>query len=244
MTQNKNGNEPWSDLAHNPWRAVQHVPGLHVLWGENGCGKTTWLKQLAHEWAPVYYSGHKLGWVEHLTVQKNLSLWNKVYKGQADGPKQKANTGQKTNTNETNKNHTTNADIPSADIPNAHILSAHMLDSHIHTLLQPHLNKRFGELSRGQQQFVSCLGAQLSGMNTWLFDEPFAHMDETHANWAASVFETHVCRGGCLVITSHTAEVVPLHALLQESTQTGRFTQHCAIQNITQTCTPVTLTSV
>lgn len=66
---------------HESWQKVTWQQGwVTLLHGANGAGKTTWLRQLAASWSPVYYSGHTLGWVPHLTVAENLRLWGKLYK--------------------------------------------------------------------------------------------------------------------------------------------------------------------
>lgn len=66
---------------HNtPWKSVTWQPGwITLLYGPNGVGKTTWLCHLAAAWSPLYYSGHTLGWIPHLTVAENIKLWSDVY---------------------------------------------------------------------------------------------------------------------------------------------------------------------
>lgn len=70
------------NVSTHLWQSVTWQEGwVTLLYGANGSGKTTWLKHLAVEWAPVYYSGHTLGWLPHLSVKENLRLWQKFYKG-------------------------------------------------------------------------------------------------------------------------------------------------------------------
>lgn len=65
---------------HEPWKKVTHQAGwVTLLHGANGAGKTTWLRHLAAMWAPVYYSGHTLGWIPHITVSDNINAWAKLY---------------------------------------------------------------------------------------------------------------------------------------------------------------------
>lgn len=67
-------------MSTPPWQNVTWQKGwVTLLYGTNGSGKTTWLKNLAAQWAPVYYSGHTLGWLPHLSVKSNLKLWQKFY---------------------------------------------------------------------------------------------------------------------------------------------------------------------
>lgn len=62
------------------WKSVTWQSGwITLLYGQNGVGKTTWLRHLAAAWSPLYYSGHTLGWVPHLTVKENIKLWSSVY---------------------------------------------------------------------------------------------------------------------------------------------------------------------
>lgn len=165
------------------WHSVTWQPGwVTLLHGPNGAGKTTWLKHLASKWAPVYYSGHNLGWIPHLTVQENIKIWGMAYARissplramlVARQPKEKHGSPpprEDNNSKETN-------------IPFAY--------------------QQWEDLSQGQKQYVAFWGAQASRCTVWLMDEPFAHMDADHTQQAKAMCCEHLENGGALVMTSH-----------------------------------------
>ncbi len=60
-----------------------------------------------------------------------------------------------------------------------------------------------GSLSAGQKRRISLLRSVMSDAPVWVWDEPYANLDQAGIDWVNALIAAHVDRGGCLVLSAH-----------------------------------------
>ncbi|NNF16673.1 MAG: heme ABC exporter ATP-binding protein CcmA [Gammaproteobacteria bacterium] len=67
-----------------------------------------------------------------------------------------------------------------------------------------HLARRpVAALSAGQRRRVALLRSLLSGCPVWIWDEPYANLDEAGRQWANGLLKEHVTANGLALMTTH-----------------------------------------
>lgn len=69
--------------------------------------------------------------------------------------------------------------------------------------LQAFADKPCMQLSVGQRRRVALLRLLMTSAKLWLLDEPLIALDEQMINLLMSILETHLKKGGLIVLTSH-----------------------------------------
>lgn len=65
------------------------------------------------------------------------------------------------------------------------------------------LNRRFAELSAGQQHKVALCRLVIEPAKIWILDEPFVNLDNKTRLWLAEKIKTFAQQGGVVLFTSH-----------------------------------------
>ena len=61
----------------------------------------------------------------------------------------------------------------------------------------------WGQLSRGQRQWVALLPCAYVNVAVWLLDEPFLSLDFCHSMWLNSCINRQLSLGGAVIMSSH-----------------------------------------
>lgn len=156
--------------------------GLHIR-GANGKGKTTLLKMLAGIFQPhtgkISYYGKDIA-KDLLPYQQNICY-----------------IGHKFALN------------PTLTIKENCSFSHHWQTDTIfekallHFGLKKFANEICANLSQGQRRKVSLLKLMVTKASIWLLDEPLVGLDEEAINSLIACFNTHLAKGGSLILTSH-----------------------------------------
>jgi len=70
-------------------------------------------------------------------------------------------------------------------------------------------------LSQGQRRRTALARLMVQPAGLWVLDEPFNALDGTAVDWLAALMQSHLARGGMLVLTSH--QPLPLPAGLPQA---------------------------
>jgi len=163
-------------LYHGLTLSVQRGELWHIK-GNNGAGKTTFLKQLAglhsidegdvtyaSDTTKVIYIGHKLGLKDQLTANENLS-WLVSLSGSST--------------------------------------QAQRYDALEKVGLRGYEENLVAHLSAGQKRRVAFARLHLQYADLWLLDEPFTSLDQQGIADEQSWLRQHLDMGGSVLMTSH-----------------------------------------
>lgn len=64
-------------------------------------------------------------------------------------------------------------------------------------------NRRFAELSAGQQHKVALCRLVIEPAKIWILDEPFVNLDKATRHWLAGLIQKFAKQGGVVLFTSH-----------------------------------------
>lgn len=180
---------PGSDLWSLSALAIESSM-VYWLQGENGVGKSTWLKVVAG----LLPSSGEISW--ELDACKVITKTPGFYRTIIGA-------------------HSPNDSVYRLVCQEYYLRTGHWLSSSLLLQMQKHFSlpltggRRWGELSAGQQHAVQLCSLWYSGHAIWLLDEPFVYLDSKKTQLVLSLIRSHTSRGGAVILASHTGFDLP-----------------------------------
>lgn len=162
------------ERVHDPISLPQIKHGLVEITGENGAGKTTFLRTLAalhtqyegtFEASSVLYQGHRIGLDESLTPIQNLA-WS--------------------------------AALADRQLDEDDVVQALSRVGMLRYAMTP-----VARLSQGQQRRIGMARWYLDPADVWLLDEPLTALDQSGQALIADLFRERVAMGKLIVYSTH-----------------------------------------
>jgi heme exporter protein A len=160
--------------------------GLHIT-GANGAGKTTLLRTLVGLCAP---DAGGVGW-QGQPIEKNAAAFRRemIYLGHQAGVKDELTPLENL--------------LQSAELEGCPVSIGQAVAALKHMGLQRHSRLPTRCLSAGQKRRVLLARLQLRPVALWVLDEPLAALDAAGVQQMGQLLNTHLGRGGMVVLTSH-----------------------------------------